>query len=79
MRPDAELFRSFTIPESRSRFFLSVVVSQAAQKGLATDGDGCTRIKKKGLIRIHPCESVAQIGFFGILPDGRWLITENFL
>jgi hypothetical protein len=31
------------------------------------DGHGCTRIKNKGLIRVHPCESVAQIGFFRIL------------
>src|SRR5215472_13405065 len=40
-----------------------ISAGQAAEKGLATDGHGCTRIKNKGLIRVHPCESVAQIGF----------------
>jgi hypothetical protein len=28
---------------------------------------GSTRINNKGLIRVHPCESVAQIGSFRIL------------
>ena len=44
----------------------SAVTPQAAEKGLATDGHGYTRIKNKELIRVHPCESVARIRYFRI-------------
>jgi hypothetical protein len=46
---------------------------KAAEKGLATDEHGCTRIKDKGLIRVHPCESVTQLGFFRILLKMRFI------
>ena len=40
-----------------------LLVWQAAEEGLATDRHGCTQINNRS-IRVHPCESVAQIGFF---------------
>jgi hypothetical protein len=41
---------------------------QVAEKGLATDGHGWTRIETKAFICVHPCESVAEIESFSILP-----------
>jgi hypothetical protein len=36
--------------------------SDQAEKGLATDRHGYTRIQGTGVIRVHPCESVAENG-----------------
>jgi hypothetical protein len=54
-------------PADRGTGAEAAVLTVAAEKGLATDSHGCTRIKNEGLIRVHLCASVAEIGFFRIL------------
>jgi hypothetical protein len=50
------------VPDSRG-----LRIEQAAEKGLATDGRGSTRIKNEEVIGVHPCDSVASIEFFSVL------------